>query len=124
MRIAIVGSRTVQDKEYVFNTIDRFISTVDQPVLLSGGASGVDSLVAEYAKERGLDFFLFKPYHMLDNSVGFQPKYFFVRNRQIVNNADGVLAIWDGESKGTAHTIKYAEKKNIPVHTVILEDGK
>ncbi|MDJ1503538.1 hypothetical protein [Xanthocytophaga agilis] len=32
-----------------------------------------------------------------------------MRNAEIVKRADKVLACWDGESKGTASTIKKAE---------------
>ena len=30
--------------------------------------------------------------------------------KQIIDNADRVLAIWDGVSKGTEHGIKYSQK--------------
>lgn len=128
MRVAIVGSRGIIDHETVFHIISEYlehnVSRDGNVSLLSGGASGVDSIVMQYAASHGIDFYLFKPYHMLDNTVEFSPKYFFVRNRQIVNNADKVLAIWDGESKGTKHTIEYAEKKNVPVEVVKLAANK
>lgn len=34
----------------------------------------------------------------------------FIRNQQIVNYADRVVAFWDGESKGTKSTIDMALK--------------
>ena len=33
-----------------------------------------------------------------------------VRNKEMVNSADLVIAFWDGKSKGTKSLIKYAEK--------------
>ena len=33
-----------------------------------------------------------------------------VRNKQIVDYADEVVAFWDGKSKGTLSVIKYCEK--------------
>ena len=40
------------------------------------------------------------------------------RNEQMVDLADEVLVIWDGKSKGTAHTIRYAEKQEKRVRVV------
>lgn len=119
MRIAIVGSRGIDDKDYM-GTIDHIIApyldhTGRSITILSGGAKGVDSMAKEYAGLRGYDFIMFKPYHLLDNRVKFEPKYFFARNRQIVDNADLVIAIWDGESRGTKHTIDYAKKRRVDV---------
>ena len=34
------------------------------------------------------------------------------RNEQMVDLADAVLIVWDGKSKGTNYTLKYAQKKN------------
>jgi hypothetical protein len=33
----------------------------------------------------------------------------------MIDNADKVLVIWDGKSKGTEYGIKYTQKKNLPV---------
>jgi predicted Rossmann fold nucleotide-binding protein DprA/Smf involved in DNA uptake len=125
MKICIVGSRSITDRNVVFNTIYKFLDEHGllpaECVLLSGGANGVDSLVGEFARENGVDFVLFKPYHMLDNKAEFKTKYFFVRNRQMIDNADEVLVIWDGKSRGAAHAKEYAEKCNKDVTTVIVQ---
>lgn len=120
MRVAIIGSRSITDRDKVNQIIFKFLSqaNVPIPVILSGGAVGVDSLALDYAKEHGYDYILFEPYHLLDRRAEFKPDFFFARNRQIVKNADCVLAIWDTKSKGTEHTIKYAQSLNKPV-TVI-----
>lgn len=117
MRLAIVGSRSITDPSAVFPLIDMFIREQNvggSPVILSGGATGVDSLVKKYAEVQGFDFIEFLPYHMIDK-VEFSPRYFFSRNRQMVHNADKVLAIWDEKSTGTQHTIRYSQKVGVPV---------
>ena len=48
MKIAIVGSRTIT----VVN-IEAYVSDGDE--IISGGATGVDSCAAEYAKKTGKD---------------------------------------------------------------------
>ena len=38
-----------------------------------------------------------------------------LRNIDMVNISDGLLAIWDGESKGTKHVIEYAKSRGLMV---------
>lgn len=120
MKLCIIGSRNITNPEVVFTLIDRFIKDqcVGPPVLISGGAIGVDSLVKKYAKTRGIDFIEFLPYHLVDKEVQYSARYFFARNRQMIQNADKVLAIWDGESTGTQHAIRYSQKINVPVMVI------
>jgi len=40
----------------------------------------------------------------------------FIRNEQMAQVADALIAIWDGESRGTANMINHTEKLNLPVH--------
>ena len=39
-----------------------------------------------------------------------------IRNAQMADYADILLAFWDGESKGTKHMINLAEKKDLDVY--------
>ena len=117
MKVVIVGSRSITDPEIVFTAIDRFIKDqcIGKPVIISGGAGGVDSLAKKWAGVQGLDFIEFLPYHLVDKEVEFSSRYFFARNRQMIQNADKVLAIWDGVSTGTLHAIRYSQKIGVPV---------
>ena len=56
--------------------------------------------------------------------TSFNSKYFFIRTKQILNNADELLAIWDTNSKGTEYAIKYAQKLGIPVKVVKIPSQK
>lgn len=122
MRIVIVGSRSIIDPETVFTAIDRFIKDHSfmgkKPVIISGGAGGVDALAKKWADVQGLDFIEFLPYHLVDKEVEFSPRYFFARNRQMIQNADKVLAIWDEKSTGTLHAIRYSQKMGVPVMVI------
>ena len=71
-----------------------------------------------YAKANEIDIVNFLPYHLQDGQASFNSKYFFVRTKQILNNADKLLALWDTHSKGTEYAIKYAQKLGIPVKVV------
>ena len=116
MRLAIIGSRTIVDSREIKSLIDSMIPYViekETPLtIISGGAKGVDTVVQEWASERQHDFILIKPYHLLDSRVPYEAKYFFVRNKQIVDNSDVIIAIWDEVSNGTHDTIRYAKKCN------------
>ena len=120
MKICIIGSRSIDKAEFVIPILDRFMKdhVVGTPVILSGGAKGVDQISKEYAKTHGYDFVELLPYHLLDPSTEFSSKYFFIRSKQIIDNADKVLAIWDGKSKGTEYSIKYSQKRGIPVMVI------
>lgn len=123
MKVAVIGSRSVNDKalvEQMLNEIKRSCDSHNNSlVILAGGASGVDELARQWAKDNHVDFVMFKPYFMLDSKASYTPRHYFFRNKQIIQNADTILAIWDGESNGTRFGIEYAKKhkKDITVVT-------
>ena len=98
MKIAIVGSRKICDVD-----ITDYVYGADE--IVSGGAVGVDSCAAEYAQRNGLKLTEFLPqYERYGRAAP------IMRNREIVDYSDKIIAFWDGESKGTLSVIKYAEK--------------
>ena len=103
MKIAVIGSRNFNDYELVKTTL----STLNITLLVSGGAKGADSLGERYATENNIETLIFKPdWEKHGKAAG------MIRNTDIINNADTVIAFWDGESKGTKDSITKAEKKN------------
>jgi len=109
-RLAIVGSRGIAQ-------IDVEAHLSELPTLVvSGGARGVDSLGEQWARRRGIKTLIIKPeWDKYGKSAGFR------RNYTIVDNADRVLAFWDGTSRGTAHTVEYARKMKKPVTVVTIK---
>ncbi|MBO5883049.1 MAG: hypothetical protein J6Q78_01430 [Clostridia bacterium] len=107
MKIAVVGSRNIAVVD-----IGKYIS--DGEEIVSGGAIGVDTCASEYAKKRGLKLSVFLPqYERYGRAAP------IVRNKEIVDYADKVVAFWDGSSKGTLSVIKYAEKTGKPCEVVL-----
>lgn len=126
MKIAVVGSRNITDVETIigclFEAIEKYsVHPDDSITIISGGAKGVDTVAQNFAKEKGLDFVLFKPYHMIDPSTEYSPKFFFARNKQIADNADIVVVVWDGKSHGTKHMIDYCKKRKKTYFLTIVE---
>lgn len=128
MRVAVTGSRSITDRDWVFYHLDSLYgANASNPpktvVVISGGAKGVDTLAQEWAKGEGKDFILFKPYHLIDSQVEYQPRFFFARNKQIVDNCDELVAFWDGVSSGTRHAIEYAQKSGKKVTVIGPQEG-
>lgn len=106
MKVAVVGSRSIFATD-----ISMYISDGDE--IVSGGAVGVDSCAAEYAKKNGLKLTVFLPqYERYGRAAP------IARNKQIVDYADKIIAFWDGKSKGTLSVIKYAEKTGKPCEII------
>ena len=89
MNIAIVGSRNAGNINLA-QELEKRINIMEGDAIVSGGARGIDTLAASYAKETMAST--------------------FIRNRAIVEAADMVVAFWDGESRGTKYSIDYANK--------------
>lgn len=103
MKLAIVGSRGITDGD-ISTYIDEAVD-----LIITGGAVGVDTLAIEYAKKKRICVMEIVPDYKKYGKAA--P---IVRNRQIVNEADSVLVIWDGSSKGSKYVIDYCKKINKP----------
>ncbi|MBR2467308.1 MAG: DUF2493 domain-containing protein [Clostridia bacterium] len=98
MKIAIVGSRNISSI-----SIENYVTKTDE--IVSGGARGVDTLAANYAKQHGLKLTEFLPeYERYGRAAP------ILRNQKIVNYSDKIIVFWDGKSKGTLSVINYAKK--------------
>jgi len=105
-KIAVVGGRNFHD----YNLLKRVLTDRLPFHLVSGGARGADSLAEKFAEEFGLSKTIFLPeWGKYGRSAGFR------RNHLIIQEADEVIAFWDGYSKGTAHSIKLAERMGKPI---------
>ncbi len=104
-RLGIVGSRTYNDYEEFKDIVTRLIAKYKHIELVSGGASGADSLAERYAKEFNIPIKIFKPDWSKGKGAG------FIRNVVIWNNIDLCIAFWDGKSRGTEHSLTLATKQ-------------
>ena len=109
MKIAVIGSRSITEID-----LKPYISTFDE--IVSGGAKGIDSCAAEYARKNNIKLTEFLPEYSKYGKAA--P---IIRNKKIVDYADEVIAFWDGKSKGTLSVIKYAEKSKKPCKIIILQ---
>lgn len=120
MRIAIIGSRFIENKEWVYSVISQIVeagppstTTSASVSLVSGGSEGVNSFVHEWAKENNYDSYMFKPHFLLDSKAEYSPRDFFTRYRQVIDNADSVIVIRlkQKEEPDLLFAAEYATKK-------------
>lgn len=106
MKIAIIGSRECEKIDFAGN-LEAVLNVSENDTIISGGAKGIDTLAANYAKENNLNLIEFLPDYKKNGRAAT-----FIRNREIVDNSNVVVAFWNGKSKGTKYTLDYARKKN------------
>ena len=101
MKVAVIGSRTFTDKERMFSILSTYAITE----IVSGGAMGADTIAEQWAVANNTPVTVYKP-----DWEKFGKKAGFIRNYDIIRDADLVIAFWDGASKGTEHSLRYAKK--------------
>ena len=106
MRIAVIGSRTIGDYQY----LKLLLAGIDITEVISGGAAGVDTLAEQWAQENGVPLTVFRP-----NYARHGKQAPLLRNLQIIDAAEAVYVLWDGKSQGTRTAMDYARRKGKPV---------
>ena len=111
-RIVIAGSRGFDDyepaKEYIRKSL-KLLNTEDV-IILSGGCYGADLLGERFAAEMGYEIERYPAqWEVYGRKAGIK------RNEEMVKIADAVICFWDGKSKGTRSTIKFAEQMGKPL---------
>jgi hypothetical protein len=117
MKIIIAGSRSFTDYEELVLVCDHLLSNLDQEdiEIVSGCASGADRLGEEYAKDN--DYRLTKfpaDWEKYGRSAG------YLRNRQMAEYADMLIAFWDTNSSGTKNMIQEARMNNLKIRIHIF----
>ena len=110
MKVAVVGSRGLSVRD-----LGAYLPP-DTTEIISGGARGVDTSARLYAHDHGIKLTEFLP-----NYEKYGRKAPLIRNMDIINSADLVLAFWDKKSNGTRFVIKKCREigKQIILYTPI-----
>lgn len=127
IRIIIAGSRSFDNYDKLCKEVDEFISMQmffagigiyesKEVEIVSGGARGADKLGERYAKEHNLRLKIFPAdWDKYGKRAG------YIRNTEMAEYANCLIAFWDGKSKGTAHMIDLAPKYDLM--TAIIKTG-
>jgi hypothetical protein len=117
MRCIIAGSRTITEYAEVERAVENSGFVISGVV--SGGASGVDSLGERWAEEHMVPFEVYPAeWGLYGRSAGYR------RNVQMADAADALIAVWNGGSRGTQHMIAIARGKGLKVYVEETDDTR
>lgn len=109
MKVIIAGPRTVFDMKAVEKAAAHWEHCFGRITeVVSGCAKGVDKTGEEWAFMRNIPV---KKFRAEWETLGFVAGP--VRNKKMAEHADGLAAIWDGKSGGTADMIRCAHKRKL-----------
>lgn len=102
-KVVIAGGRDFNDFPTLCTMMDKLLAeqiNINKITIISGGARGADTLGERYARLRNFSLIKVKAdWNKHRKSAG------FIRNKEMLNIADGVVCFWDGKSKGTGHMV-------------------
>lgn len=110
MKVAVIGSRGLSVSD-----LGQYLPE-NTTEIISGGAKGIDTCAREYAISHGIKLTEFLPeYEKYGRSAPLK------RNITIIENADLVLAFWDGASRGTKFVIDNCRRLEVEVRIYIID---
>lgn len=115
-KVIIAGGRHFSNYELLKEKCDYYLQHKLQEgrvVIISGHATGADALGERYAKERGLSLDA-HPADWNKHGKAAGP----IRNAEMAEVADALIAFWDGVSRGTKNMIDTAKSKGLKVAIV------
>lgn len=128
MKIAVFGNRTISDNVKVIQSFDSVLKDLkpESITLLHGGAAGPATAIVEASKDHPIiDTVLFKPWNMVWSKMAFDPILFYMRNKQIVENADLVVIFSNGEKDSEVYRVQgLCERKGLKVINVEITNGE
>lgn len=109
MRVIVAGSREINVAvEYL--SVIVIESGFTPSVIISGHARGADKLGEDWAKLHDIPC---EKYPADWDKYG--KRAGFMRNEYMASKADALIALWDGNSRGTKHMIETMQKLKLPI---------
>lgn len=109
LRVAFVGSRNFRPLSLVREAVE----ALGPFHLISGGATGVDSVAEQEAKRLGNQCTIYYPsWGKHGRGAG------HIRNTAIIDDSEAACVLWDGKSRGTLDSYVKASKKGIPIMSI------
>ena len=113
-RVIVAGSREFKDYQLLEKTLNDFLQDRKEPIrILCGMAHGADELGLLYAHWHNYEFEKHPAkWDIHGKRAG------FIRNEEMANNADALIAIWDGKSHGTKDMIQRAKEHGLGIKVI------
>lgn len=118
MRIIVAGSRDAKERD-VREALDTCPWIGFVTAIVSGTAKGADRFGELWASDHGVPV---NPFPADWKTYGKRAGP--VRNEIMARNAEGLIAIWNGESRGTASMIQLAERYGLRVEIFRTDVGR
>ena len=113
MKTIIAGSRTFIDYTVLSLIMDKI--HWKPTLIISGGARGVDKLGERYAKENNIPLEIVPAkWDLYGKKAG------YIRNKIMAEKGEALVALWDGESRGTKMMIELAKSIGLVVKVVYV----
>lgn len=105
MKVIIAGGRDFNNYTLMYNTIKELQKEIEITRVVCGGARGADLMGAQIATTLNIpvDYF-FADWDTYGKAAG------IIRNHQMGDYSDYLLAFWNGKSKGTKDMINYMQQ--------------
>lgn len=115
-KLIVAGGRDFHNKGLLKDALSdiALVQLADKSVsIVSGMANGADKLGWQFAKANGVQCYEFPAdWEKYGKWAGYK------RNEDMAKFSDGLLAFWDGKSRGTKHMIDYMKGLGKPVFVV------
>ena len=122
-RVIVAGSRTASSV-YIYSLLERKLDLIlknkavtHDIIIVSGTAKGADKLGEEYARSRSFGVERYPAdWDQYSKRAG------YIRNAEMATDADALVALWDGESRGTKHMIAIANQMGLPTRIINFKE--
>lgn len=109
--LIVAGGRDFNDYQRVEKVLFDFVERLDGDYhinIVSGMARGADALAVQFCRHHGVNLIeMPADWNTYGKSAGYR------RNTQMAANSHGLIAFWDGHSRGTSHMIETAQNKGL-----------
>lgn len=117
-KVIIAGGREFNDYDLLKKSVLHILRgryKRSQVEIVSGTARGADKLGEDFAYEYCCSIKYFPANWDLGKSAG------YIRNSEMADYGDMLIAFWDQKSRGTMHMINLAKEKGLEVHVINYE---
>ncbi|TCI26711.1 DUF2493 domain-containing protein [Exiguobacterium sp. SH5S4] len=117
-KVVVAGGREFDDYELLKKSISGILRgrfKRSEVEIVSGAARGADVLGERFAKDMRCSVKRFPANWDIGKQAG------YIRNSEMADYGDMLIAFWDQQSRGTMHMINLAKKKGLEVHVVHYE---
>jgi hypothetical protein len=113
MKVIIAGSRTFTDYSLLVSKCDEILKDYTDITIVSGNARGTDKLGEKYGYSKDYNVKIFPAnWQLYGKSAG------MIRNKEMADYGNMLIAFWDGVSNGTRNMINLAKTKGLITHII------